>query len=444
MKKIYWLLLFFSLSPLATHADTLTVQPDGTGLWPTIQDAIDNATNGDVVLLADGTYRGIGNRDINTLGKAIVVASESSMAENCVIDCEGTFNVVQRRGFIMSNGEDSTTKIKDITIAYGSTLMACPGCAGAAVFIEYAAPLFENVIFRHNRGGHSVFHAFYADNLILRNCKFYFNTAEFNPCIEVVGNNVLIEKCLFYHNTTAMYNGAIISFDRNTKVVGCTITNNYLNDTWYSSVFTYSHPWGSTPPEGGAIVENTLITNNYTLNVFHHYDSCFPMPLFNHCNHWNNNGNDWTGIISNQSGVEGNLSEDPLYVDTTNMDYHIQYGSPCIDAGNPNSPYDPDETIADIGYYYYDQLTSTAECRADEIKLYPNPSSGIIHFSNFPFHNHEFFNVLIINNSGETVQQRKNVDLRQPIDLSCLPTGFYHCYLQGMSHDYFQKLIIIK
>ncbi|NCA86919.1 MAG: T9SS type A sorting domain-containing protein, partial [Clostridia bacterium] len=104
----------------------------------------------------------------------------------------------------------------------------------------------------------------------------------------------------------------------------------------------------------------------------------------------------------------------------------------------------PDETIADIGYYYYDQLTSTAECRADEIKLYPNPSAGIIHFSGFPFHNHEIFNILILNNSGETLQQLKNVDLRYPIDLSCLPNGFYHCHLNSKSHYYLQKIIIIK
>ena len=29
--------------------------------------------------------------------------------------------------------------------------------------------------------------------------------------------------------------------------------------------------------------------------------------------------------------------------------------SPCIDAGDPNSPLDPDSTIADMGAYYYDQ-----------------------------------------------------------------------------------------
>jgi parallel beta-helix repeat protein len=50
-----------------------------------------------------------------------------------------------------------------------------------------------------------------------------------------------------------------------------------------------------------------------------------------------------------------NISLDPLYVDPSNGDYHLQEGSPCIDAGHPDSPPDPDGTVADIGAFYFDQ-----------------------------------------------------------------------------------------
>ena len=30
-----------------------------------------------------------------------------------------------------------------------------------------------------------------------------------------------------------------------------------------------------------------------------------------------------------------NISLDPLFIDTTNDDYHLQKNSPCIDAGDP-------------------------------------------------------------------------------------------------------------
>ncbi|OQB43031.1 MAG: flagellar basal body rod modification protein [Candidatus Latescibacteria bacterium ADurb.Bin168] len=47
----------------------------------------------------------------------------------------------------------------------------------------------------------------------------------------------------------------------------------------------------------------------------------------------------------------GNIIDDPLFVDAPNGDYHLSAGSPCIDAGDTGSPYDPDNTIADMGAF---------------------------------------------------------------------------------------------
>ena len=52
----------------------------------------------------------------------------------------------------------------------------------------------------------------------------------------------------------------------------------------------------------------------------------------------------------------GNIDSDPLFVDAANGDYYLQPASPCIDAGDPTSPFDPDGTIADMGAYYYHQI----------------------------------------------------------------------------------------
>lgn len=53
---------------------------------------------------------------------------------------------------------------------------------------------------------------------------------------------------------------------------------------------------------------------------------------------------------------EGNISEDPQFTDPENSSFTLLPSSPCIDTGDPNSPLDPDGTIADMGAFYYDQI----------------------------------------------------------------------------------------
>lgn len=51
-----------------------------------------------------------------------------------------------------------------------------------------------------------------------------------------------------------------------------------------------------------------------------------------------------------------NIFLDPLLVAPGADDFHLQSTSPCIDAGDPGSPDDPDGTIADIGARYFDHV----------------------------------------------------------------------------------------
>jgi len=84
----------------------------------------------------------------------------------------------------------------------------------------------------------------------------------------------------------------------------------------------------------------------------------------------------------------GCIDSDPLFTDPGNGDFHLTWAdfpvsntfkSPCIDAGDPGSPLDQDNTTADIGVFYFDQsgtgvvedISSAAE-PAYLDKLYPN------------------------------------------------------------------------
>ncbi|MBD3237450.1 MAG: hypothetical protein GF330_12160 [Candidatus Eisenbacteria bacterium] len=99
-------------------ADVYTVAPDGSGDFPTIQDAIDAASDGDIVLLEDGVFTGYRNRELSFFGKAISLQSQSDDPQLCIIDAEATLEI-PRRVINLDNGEGNGTLIRSITVTGG-------------------------------------------------------------------------------------------------------------------------------------------------------------------------------------------------------------------------------------------------------------------------------------------------------------------------------------
>ena len=72
-----------------------------------------------------------------------------------------------------------------------------------------------------------------------------------------------------------------------------------------------------------------------------------------YCDVYDNPAGDYDVGIGDQTGIYGNISEDPLFVDYTqdgdflNDDVHLQTLSPCVDAGDPDPDNDGDDCSID-------------------------------------------------------------------------------------------------
>jgi len=145
MKKLIFALTCLFLA-IPCQARIITVDDDETADFNTIQAAINNANNGDTIIVADGIYTGEGNRDIDYLSKAITLRSENG-PNNCIIDCEGTY-LDNHRGFYFHSGENENSVLDGFTITNGYIVTMSWG--GAGIHIDNSSPTIRNCIIKGN------------------------------------------------------------------------------------------------------------------------------------------------------------------------------------------------------------------------------------------------------------------------------------------------------
>ena len=124
---------------------------DGHVGFSNIQAAIDDARDGDVVILNPGTYIGPGNRDISYMGKAITVRSvdpnEPNVVSRTTVDCNGSESY-PHRGFLFHHGEDSRSVLSGLTIKGGY------GEDGGCIDCLSSSPTISKCVLMHNEGGY--------------------------------------------------------------------------------------------------------------------------------------------------------------------------------------------------------------------------------------------------------------------------------------------------
>jgi hypothetical protein len=325
--------------------DTFLVKPDGSGDFPTIQDAVDAIHDGQVILLASGVFQGAKNYDVHLAGSDITIVSQVSSADACTIDCQGSASY-PRRAFIIDQGESRDLEIKHITIRNGY------GYEGGAIYCEASGPYLYGMVFDNCKaaasGGAIHLETAYAQVV---DCEFTSCSAGAGGAISSYGaSSGSVEGCVMDGNTANSGGAFMVAEGGTTTFSGCLLINNEAR--WGGAGYFSS---SNTEVTGCTVCWNTAFKGGSTFSIANSSPaldnsifafnrgpsySFFPSlggdPDVTDCDIYGNEGGDWVGAVSGDYGSNGNISEDPIFCDPYGGDYHLDLSSPCAAAQNPS------------------------------------------------------------------------------------------------------------
>ncbi|MCK5175653.1 MAG: hypothetical protein KAR47_19820, partial [Planctomycetes bacterium] len=339
-----------------------------TANYNTIQRALNAASAGDVVRVADGIYSGNGNYDLDFGGKGITLESEYG-PEYCIIDPQW-----QGRAITFNGGETGYTLVDGFTIQNGRA------GRGGGISCLTSGPSINNCIITNceatgsNGGG-----------------IFIMGTNEIDPDIEWEPwdpNTISwpkISNCKITNNTAADDGGGIACRDASPMIMGTEISSNTANGIG-GGIYCDNASNAEIINASNAEIINCLVTENVSrqMGAGIHFQNSFGMVhlstiannnslasndrggitvrlqnmqaggnqvVISNSVIWGNGDDLWqstgglievnyscieddNGIGSNQTG---NIDQDPLFVtgplSSSLLGYYLPFDSPCIDAG---------------------------------------------------------------------------------------------------------------
>jgi len=232
----------------------MALWPDGSGDYPTIQAAIDDACDGDVIYLFPGTYTGDGNRNIDFLGKSIIVQSVApdfpSIVAATIIDCNAS-EADPHRAFYFHNNEDANAIVAGLTITRGGpgiwisasnpTISYCTisDCfsprIGGGIYCSSSESVITNCTFTDNSAAREGGAIFCRDSIpIIQNCTFSGNSATSGGGLHNDSDyyyrdaaHLTIANCTFIGNSATNGGGGISCRESRTiEIVDSVISHN--------------------------------------------------------------------------------------------------------------------------------------------------------------------------------------------------------------------------
>lgn len=367
--------------------------------YSTIQEAIDIADNGDVVLVGLGTYV----ENINFLGKAITLRSidpnDRDVVADTIIDGNQESFVVQ-----FSGDEDHNTVISGFTIQ---------NAEGEGICCYYSSPTISNCIVRENLKGifcnnsaatitdciitgnlsSGIF--CYGSSVAVTDCIITGNSSRRGGGIYCCSSSPTIADCIITENSASEFGGGIhgewdipllseesqedlayiyfafvmmidpphkgifllpiciadflsgVFIYGKSRITNCVIAQNSAPSGAGISFLGKTPSWAeiAPPPFPNPIITNCTITENTAFSSGGGILSQHVWPVITNCIIWKNYPDEiickhlkikYSNIQGRHFGI-GNMNVDPLFIDPEAGDYRLQYGSPCIKNGKRRS-----------------------------------------------------------------------------------------------------------
>ncbi len=226
----------------------------------------------------------------------------------------GSVVTAQRCGHLLS-------AVDGFTIRNGSAYR------GGGICCSYSSPTLTNNTITGNSASHGGgLYCYYCSSPTITNNSIRGNSASTKGggiyCCDsspMMTNNTIT-------GNSGRYGGGIYCSDSAPAITNNTITGNSAS-TDGGGMYCY-----------GASSYPALVNNIVAFNSSGIYNDEGTPSLRNNCM-YGNTEYDYSGI-PDPTGVDGNISMDPVFVDLPGGDYHLAAGSPCIDAGD-DSAVDP-------------------------------------------------------------------------------------------------------
>lgn len=260
--------------------------PDDFG---NIQEGVDAAENGEVVLISPGTYYD----NIDFKGKAITIASRYAITGdendiiNTIIDGSQSKDADKNSVIYFTSGEDTNSVIKGFTITGGGGTASTWGegsISGGGIFCEGSSPKIEHNIIINNHciangfaaGGGGIYantsskgpiiirHNTISDNSIINNAtgeSYVFGGGLGIDCDAIITDNIVNNNYVFHAANGQALGGGIQVWQSKVIVKNNVISGNIVKKNGYAYI-----PWGGglfgQQLSTGSVVSENIIKNN--------------------------------------------------------------------------------------------------------------------------------------------------------------------------------------